>query len=95
MRVRVMYALPERQTEVTLSVESGATVADALARATLADRFSELNGQNVTCAIFGKVVPLTHVLHENDRVEILRPLQVDPKESRRHAAAAARVSSRK
>jgi uncharacterized protein len=95
MRVRVIYALPERQTELIVSVESGATVGEALERATLGDRFSELKGQNLTCAIFGKVVPMTHVLRENDRIEILRPLQVDPKESRRHAAAAARVSSRK
>jgi uncharacterized protein len=95
MRVRVVYALPERQTEVTVSAEPGATVAEALARAALADRFAELRDQNLTCAIFGRVVPLTQILRENDRIEILRPLQVDPKESRRHAAAAASVSGRK
>ena len=87
MRIRVMYALPERQTEVTLRIEAGATVADALGNAVFGDRFPELKDQTVVCAIYGKAVPLTHVLHENDRIEILRPLQADPKESRRHAAA--------
>jgi uncharacterized protein len=87
MRIRVMYALPERQTEVTLRIDAGASVADALARAAFGDRFPELKDQNLVCAIYGKAVPLTYVLHENDRIEILRPLQADPKESRRQAAA--------
>ncbi|MFL6549204.1 MAG: RnfH family protein [Povalibacter sp.] len=94
MRVRVVYAVPEQQTQVSVDLQAGATVADAVARAALSDRFVELAGQVSTCAIFGRIVEPTHVLSEGDRIEILRPLQIDPKQSRRKAAAGSKASSR-
>ena len=95
MRVRVIYALPERQTELLVELPQGATVADAIARAALIDRFPELGQQTIECAIFSRPVAVTSVLNDGDRVEILRPLRVDPKENRRNAAAASRPGARR
>ena len=95
MRVRVIYALPERQTELLLELPQGATVADAIARAALIERFPELGHQTIECAIFSRPVAATSVLEDGDRVEILRPLRVDPKENRRNAAAASRLGVRR
>jgi putative ubiquitin-RnfH superfamily antitoxin RatB of RatAB toxin-antitoxin module len=56
-----------------------ATVRDAL----MASRF-EFQEQRV--GIFGQRVALDHRLSPGDRVEIYRPLEVDPKEARRRRA---------
>jgi uncharacterized protein len=86
MRVWVVYALPDRQALEELQLPESATVAEAVARSGLLQRFPEISSRPLACAIFGRVVAASQVLRPDDRVEILRPLQVDPKESRRRAA---------
>jgi len=44
-----------------------------------------LESNNV--GVFGQIVKLNQTLHDNDRIEIYKPLQVDPMEARRHRAA--------
>jgi putative ubiquitin-RnfH superfamily antitoxin RatB of RatAB toxin-antitoxin module len=90
MRVRIVYALPERHVETTLDLNDGASVADALARVAIDERFSKIGGAP-ECAVFGRIVQRTHALTDGDRIEILRPLLVDPKEIRRQAVAASRL----
>lgn len=88
--ISVVYAMPDRQALVKLQVPSGTTVADAVRLSGLASRFPELATAPLDCAIFGRVVPLDQAVAAGDRVEVLRPLLIDPKESRRQAAARAR-----
>jgi uncharacterized protein len=88
--ISVVYALPDRQTVVPLEVPSGTTVGEAVRLSSLASRFPELATSSLNCAIFGRVVPLGQVVAAGDRIEVLRPLLIDPKESRRQAAARAR-----
>jgi uncharacterized protein len=95
MRVWVVYALPDRQSVQELELPPSATVAEAVARSGLLQKFPEIADRPLTCAIYGHVVADSHVLCADDRVEILRPLQVDPKESRRRAAARGRAAPRK
>ena len=95
MRVWVVYALPDRQSVQELQLPEPATVAEAVARSGLLQQFPELGDRPLACAIFGRVVADSHLLRADDRVEILRPLQVDPKESRRRAAARGRTTPRK
>jgi putative ubiquitin-RnfH superfamily antitoxin RatB of RatAB toxin-antitoxin module len=87
MRVWVVYALPDRQALLELELPESATVADAVERTGLLRQFPEIRSRPLACAIFGRAVSQSQVLRPDDRVEILRPLQVDPKESRRRAAA--------
>jgi putative ubiquitin-RnfH superfamily antitoxin RatB of RatAB toxin-antitoxin module len=94
LRVRVVYALPDQQVSISLEVPPGTTVADAVARSKLLEKFPEAAARPLTCAVFGRVVPLTYELREGDRVEILRPLLIDPKQSRREAAERRRTAAR-
>ena len=87
MRVRVVYALPQRQSIVDVQLSAGATVEEAVARSGLMADFPEVRSGPLNCAIFGRVVALTDAVRDGDRVEILRPLIADPKQSRRQAAA--------
>jgi len=88
--VRVVYALPDRQLQVAVEVAVDACVGDAVTGSGLMDRFPELQAGVLTCAIFGRAVALSDPLAAGDRVEILRELLVDPKESRRQAAELSR-----
>ena len=93
--VSVVYELPERQTIVELSLPAGASVADAVEKSGLLQRYSEIATRPLTCAIYGRAVTPTTALRAGDRVEILRPLLIDPKENRRQAVARARTRHRK
>jgi hypothetical protein len=90
MRVCVVYAIPDRQALRELDLPETATVAEAVARSGLPEQFPEIRSRPLACAIYGRPVADSQVLRAGDRVEILRPLQVDPKESRRRAAARGR-----
>ena len=91
--ISVVYALPDRQEIATLTVSSEMTVAQAVERSGLLRNHPGLSLETLNCAIFGRAVPLTQRLNAGDRIEILRPLLIDPKESRRQAAA--RTKSRR
>ena len=90
MRVWVVYALADRQSVQELELPESATVAEAVARSGLLHKFPEIAERPLACAIYGRPVVDSQVLRADDRVEILRPLQVDPKD-RRRAAARGRV----
>jgi putative ubiquitin-RnfH superfamily antitoxin RatB of RatAB toxin-antitoxin module len=83
MRVTVTYALPGSVWEQALEVESGATLRDAVGRSGVLDRFPALRAKDLSAGVFGKLRKLDDPLHEGDRVEIYRPLAIDPKEARR------------
>ena len=80
-RVQVVLAWPHRCLQRELVLEEGATVADAVRLAALGHA-DEMAG----VAVFGVVVEPSTPLREGDRVELLRPLQLDPKEARRRRA---------
>ncbi len=92
--VEVAYALPERQRILALKVPAGTTMLDAAGRSGIARLFEGLDLATAKMGIFGKAVadPRTHVLADGDRVEIYRPLTVDPKEARKARARKAVVA---
>lgn len=77
LRVEVVHARPDGAEIVEIRLADGATVRDALAA-------SGMKGNHV--GIFGKRVTMDTRLAEGDRVEIYRPLKLDPKEARRRRA---------
>jgi len=95
LRVCVAYALPGDQRLVQLTVAAGSTVGDAIALCGLLQRFPAIRQRPLQCAIFNRVVALEELLSAGDRVEILRPLLVDPKQQRRQQAARARAAATK
>ena len=81
MRVELLQAWPRRFESVSLELPVGATLSDALAAAGWSDA-EGISGY----AIFGVNAVLDTVLRDGDRVELLRPLLMDPKEARRRRA---------
>lgn len=69
--------------EVALQVEQGATVGDALRASGLLVRHPAIDLGVLKVGVWGRVQPLDALLRERDRVEVYRPLTVDPKEARR------------
>jgi putative ubiquitin-RnfH superfamily antitoxin RatB of RatAB toxin-antitoxin module len=67
---------------VPLTLEAGATVADALRASGLLERHG-LALQDLRAGVWCRPCEVAAPLRDRDRVEIYRPLQVDPKEARR------------
>jgi uncharacterized protein len=86
IRVEVCYAKPEVQAMVALTLAPGTTALQALERSGLPQRFPEIDIAQAALGIRGKKVEHGHRLEEGDRLEILRPLTADPKETRRRRA---------
>lgn len=86
IRVEVVYAWPERYWSVRLELASGATVFEALA-AVDGKRCAEgIEIDPARLAIFSRPAQLLTILRDGDRLELLRPLLADPKQSRRERA---------
>jgi putative ubiquitin-RnfH superfamily antitoxin RatB of RatAB toxin-antitoxin module len=83
--VAVAWATPRTQDVVPLRLPVGATVGAAVTRAALAAAWG-FAPDRVTFAIHGRRVRLDAVLREGDRIDLLRPLAVDPKDARRRRA---------
>ena len=95
-KVEVVYALPERQRVVTLAMpEVGLTAQAAFELSGLLDEFPELRDQPLVLGIYGTVCAPDRVLRDRDRVEVYRPLRVDPRAQRRERAANAARKGRK
>lgn len=77
LRVEVVDARRGKAEVAEVRLPVGATVRDALTASGLA-------GDQV--GIFGKRVTLDTRLADGDRVELYRPLKIDPKEARRRRA---------
>lgn len=80
MRVEVVRAWSRRHEAVTLVLPEGAKVADALTASCLD------SGEISAYAVFGERVAIDATLRDGDRLELLRPLQADPKDARRRRA---------
>jgi putative ubiquitin-RnfH superfamily antitoxin RatB of RatAB toxin-antitoxin module len=85
MRVEVAYAGPEGVAIVGVELTDGASVADAIEASGLVLRFGLIDAA-LGVAIFGQAVTRATPLRPGDRVELLRPLRADPKDTRRRRA---------
>ena len=86
MEVEVCYAERDRVWRVTVALAPGATIAEAIERSRIATSLThDVDGLDV--AVFGRRATRATLLVDGDRVELLRPLVVDPKEARRRRAA--------
>lgn len=92
--VEVVFALPETQSLQVVTVEAGATAADCVARSGIARQFPEHDLAAFSLGIWGKEVARNQLVKEGDRVEIYRPLELDPREARRQLALLGRTMSK-
>jgi putative ubiquitin-RnfH superfamily antitoxin RatB of RatAB toxin-antitoxin module len=83
LNVEVVYCTgPGNCDRVQLCLPAGATVADALGASGLVERHG-LPADSLRVGVWCKPRDADTVLRERDRVEVYRPLTVDPKEARR------------
>ena len=84
LRVSVAYSPRAGEVdEVVVQLPSGATLMDAIRASGVLQRHPAIDLAQARRGVWGKVQPDETVLRERDRVEIYRPLQVDPTEARR------------
>ena len=88
IQIEVAYALPERQRIIALEIEDNCSVLEAAQRSGIAQEFGAIDWGVVKLGVFGKVVddPAHTSLRAGDRIEIYRPLLIDPKVVRRERA---------
>ncbi|MFM0306949.1 RnfH family protein [Paraburkholderia sp. RL17-383-BIF-A] len=82
LSIEVCYALAGEQALIGVELPEGATLQQALDASGILRRFPQIDLATQRVGIFGKLKPLDAVLADHDRVEIYRPLLVDPKVSR-------------
>ena len=88
IQITVVYSPSPRDVrEVDLSLASSSTVLQALQASGLLQLFPLINPQATMVGVWGRKASLSQMLRENDRVEIYRPLTVDPKVARRERFA--------
>lgn len=94
LTVELAYALPDRQTLLTLSVPAGSTVEAAIRQSGLLQRHPEIDLSQQPVGIWSRLVPLQQELCAGDRIEIYRPLTVDPATTLRQREQAKRRQRR-
>ena len=86
--VTVVYSPAAREVqEVSLEMATPCSALQALQQSGLLARFPEIDSQLAVIGIWGRKVPLDQALRDRDRVEVYRPLRVDPKVARRERFA--------
>ncbi len=84
LRVEVIYSPRAAEFDsVQLGLPAGATVRDALRESGLLERHAQIDLARDKVGVWGKWRALDHALRDLDRVEVYRPLAIDPKEARR------------
>ena len=89
--VEIVFALAERQSLQIVRVSPGATVAEVVSKSGLHDAFPGFDIDGLTCGIWGREVPRNQAVKEGDRIEIYRPLELEPREARRRLALSGRT----
>lgn len=85
--VEVVFALADRQELVEVQVPPGTTVAEAIDRSGIAEKFPDHALESRPVGVWGRIVDRDYVLADGDRVEIYRELEIDPRDARRKLAA--------
>ena len=89
IEVEVVYALPGREDAVTLRLPDGATLLDAVQASGVLARHPGLKALKL--GVYGQVKHPESPARQGDRIEIYRPLAIDPKEARRQRVKRKRV----
>jgi putative ubiquitin-RnfH superfamily antitoxin RatB of RatAB toxin-antitoxin module len=91
--VEVAYALPNKQQIIALKVEVGTTALQTVQQSGIGKIFPDLDIDNSDMGVFGKSVkPAQHIMQAGERIEIYRPLILDPKEVRKLRAEKAKAA---
>jgi uncharacterized protein len=85
--VEVSYASPTKQIIISIKVPKDINVKQAIEKSGIQKKIPEIDLSKNNVGIFGKQTTLDHLLSDRDRIEIYRPLILEPMEMRRKKAA--------
>lgn len=86
MKVECVYADEKDQYFIALKIHNNATIEAVICASGVLEQFPDLDLKILNVGIFGQQKMLTDSVKEGDRVEIYRPLLLDPMEARRRRA---------
>lgn len=95
IEVQLCYARPDWQCLRTLHLPAGSTIQQAIVQSGILHELAGLDLALAKVGIFNKLKTLETVLRPFDRVEIYRPLLIDPKVARRQRVQETRAAHRK
>jgi uncharacterized protein len=90
VKIELLRAWPRRFERIELELPEGARVCEAVMAAGWGD-----DTEVVAYAVFGQRVEADAELRDGDRIELLRPLQADPKDARRQRVEEKRKLAKK
>ncbi len=93
IKVEVAYALPDKQTLLTLEVDADDSIEQIIQASGILALYPEIDLASSRVGIFSKLAKLTDKLQQGDRIEIYRPLIADPKEVRKQRALKAKEAA--
>ena len=91
MNVEVCYAMAHKQEVVSLKLDGGSNLQQALEASGLLEKYPEIDLKKNKFGVWNKLSKLDALLRDRDRIEIYRPLIADPKEVRKQRAAEGKV----
>lgn len=88
LQIEVAYATPERQFLKALVVAPGTSIAAAIEASDIKAAFPDTDFASLAVGIWGNVASRNAALRDGDRIELYRPLPIDPRDARRRVASA-------
>ena len=86
LSIEIIYATIKEQKILCLDVDDDCDVETAIKQSTILEKHPEIDLSTNKIGIFSRVCKLDEKLHDKDRIEIYRPLLIDPKEARKQRA---------
>lgn len=83
VRASVVYLGPQHRIVLPVEVPAGTTLHAAVVASGLVAQVPELAGQALDLGVFNRARGGSEPVREADRIEVYRPLAIDPKEARR------------
>ena len=84
--IEVIYIDTEKSFKKSITVKENTSINEAIQLSGILEDCPSISLMENKVGMFGKIMELDKPLKKGDRVEIYRPLKVDPKESRRRRA---------
>lgn len=94
INIEVVFALPTKQSLLSLKVADGASIEAAIEQSGILAMYPEIDLSKNKVGVWSKNKKLHDTLREGDRIEIYRPLIADPKAVRKRRAEQAKEEGR-
>lgn len=82
--IGVAYATSKEQAWLDINVLQGASIQEAIELSGILKKFPEIDLKSQKVGIYGEIKELATIVEEGDRVEIYRPIKIDPETVEHH-----------